>query len=75
MRHISKDGNFLSEQVMFGEKVVGMSRHIDSTGCVAYVISDRSGKLIESKFYDKMGRIVKQNDQSITMQFLQWIVK
>ena len=59
MRHISKEGNFLSEQVMFGELIVGMSRHIDSTGCVAYVISDRDGKVIESKFYDKMGRIVK----------------
>ena len=73
MRYISQGGEFLSEQVMYGETTVGMSRHIDSTGCVAYVISDRNGKLIESKFYDSAGRIVKQNDSSITMDFLKWI--
>ena len=46
----------MSESVMFGNKMVGLSRHFNRTGCVCYIIFDEAGNRIEGKYFDKDGR-------------------
>ena len=52
VRRYSSKGNSLSELVMFGQKTIGLSRHFNSEGFVAYLISDKNGVLMESKYFD-----------------------
>ena len=42
---------------------VGLTRFINSTGCVSYIINDLKGKRIEAKFFDPLGNIVKSCSQ------------
>ena len=52
IRKFSTSGDFLSELYMVGQSVIGLSRHIDGAGCVAYLITDTNSAPIQSKFYD-----------------------
>ena len=52
----------MSEMYMQGRKAIGLSRHMDDRGSVAYVISDQHGSVIQSKFFDSEGKPVQKND-------------
>lgn len=73
IRKFSSNGKFFSEMVMLNTKPVGLSRHIDVNGHVAYVIFDTAGKSIESKFFDKDGKPAHSDDAEIDRKFLKWI--
>ena len=55
IRKFSGTGDFLSEMIMHDNKVVGLARHIDTSGCVAYIITRQDSTVLESKFYDPEG--------------------
>ena len=40
-------------------KKVGLTRFINSTGCVSYIVHDLKGERIEAKFFDPLGNLVK----------------
>ena len=63
----------MSEMYMQGRKAIGLSRHMDDHGSVAYVISDQHGSVIQSKFFDSEGKPVQKNDKAISFEFLRWI--
>ena len=75
IRKCSCKGDSLSELVMFGRKNIGLSRHFDITGCVAYVITDNDGRLAESKFFDENGKQVQAYAPCIKFNFLKRISK
>ena len=56
IRKISADGDFLSDQVIFGKQSVGLVRLIDSHGHLVYFVRNKDGAVISSKFYDRYGQ-------------------
>ena len=46
IRKVSHDGDMLAEMCMLGDKPVGLSRHFNRTGCVAYLVHDTNGSRI-----------------------------
>ena len=51
--------------------MIGLSRHIDQSGCYAYIIKDEYGGVRESKFFNQYGLPVPTD--SIPYDFLYWI--
>ena len=60
---------------MEGEKLIGVSRHLDATGCVAYIVSDQDGKIIANKFFDKSGTLLEGTKSGINKDFVKWIIQ
>ena len=58
-RKFNREGNFLSEYMEIKGKKVGLTRFINSTGCVSYIVHDLKGERIEAKFFDPLGNLVK----------------
>ena len=73
IRKYSANGFNLSDQVMFGNRVIGMSRHFDASGCIAEVVCDGHGKLLDVKCYDPEGEPVSTDHPSIPYSFVRWI--
>ena len=59
VRKFNSEGNFLSEYMEIDGKKVGLTRFINSTGCVSYIVHNLKGERIEAKFFDPRGNLVK----------------
>ena len=58
VRKFNRERNFLSEYMEIDGKKVGLTRFINSTGCVSYIVHDLKGERIEAKFFDPLGNLV-----------------
>ena len=56
IRKIGADGDFISDQVIFGKESVGLVRLIDSQGRIVFFVRNKDGSVSSSKFYDRYGR-------------------
>ena len=63
IRKSNKDGDHLTEYFIRDGIKVGLIRHINSSGCVSYIIQDRKGDRIEGKFFNASGDLVKSYPQ------------
>ena len=59
VRKFNHEGNFLSEYMEIDGKKVGLTRFINSTGCVSYIALDLKGERIEANFFDPLGKLIK----------------
>ena len=57
---MSQDGDMLAEMFMLSDKVVGLSRHFNRTGCVAYLVQDLNEARINHRFYNQLGELVTE---------------
>ena len=58
VRKFDKEGSYLAEYLMLDGVKIGLIRHINRFGCVAYIVQDTVGDRIESKFFDSAGLLV-----------------
>ena len=61
IRKVNREGEFLSEYFVHKGQKVGLTRYINNTGCVAYVVLDKNGDHIECKYLDSIGQVVKSS--------------
>ena len=58
VRRFNREGNFLSEYMEINGSKVGLSRHIDLSGHVTYIVKDSNGKRIDTNTFDPQGNTI-----------------